>query len=200
MVGQNMANDEMNQTSADENLDKSGSGNPVPAESAEETAECGLNEEEALRLKVATLESKLVEQKDEVLRARADFENSRKRMEKDKQAFVRYGLEGLLKDILPCLDSFEQATSQQTDGVGDEQLREGVTLVKKQLLEVLSKHGLIQVESEGALFDPEQHQAVRKEESGDVSEEIVGEVYQQGFKLHDRLLRPAMVSVQMPKG
>ncbi len=71
--------------------------------------------------------------------------------------------------------------------------------LKKQLMEVLAKHGLEQVESNGSAFDPELHQAIRKEESDAVEVETVGDVYQQGFTLHDRLLRPAMVSVLMPK-
>lgn len=192
-----MANEEMNQSGTDENLETSGAENVEQPETAEENE---VSEEEALRLKVSALEAELADQKAEVLRARADFENSRKRMERDKQTFVKYGIEGLLKDILPCLDSFEQATMQAAGEEAADQLKEGVLLVKKQLVEILSKHGLTQVESSGAVFDPELHQAIRKDESGDVKEETVGEVYQQGFMLHDRLLRPAMVSVLMPKG
>lgn len=169
-----------------------------------------LDTEQSLRLRVEELEAELSEQKNEFLLSRADLENSRRRMEKDKQTFLKYGLEGMLKDLLPCIDSFEQAIGQShlgEDGVSEAKdsesktkaFRDGVLLVKKQLSEVLAKHGLTQVESEGCEFDPDLHQAIRKEESDDVEKEMVGETYQHGFMLHDRLIRPAMVSVLMPK-
>lgn len=149
--------------------------------------------------RISLLEAQLEDKKAELLRARADFENSRRRLERDKDTFVRYGLENILKDMLPCLDSFEQAVISPSDEDSLEKLQEGVLLVKKQLVEILAKHGLTKVESDGATFNPELHQAIRKEESDEVCEEKVGEVYQHGFMLHDRLLRPAMVSVKMPK-
>ena len=152
-----------------------------------------------MRNKISELEATVAEQKNEFLRARADLENTRKRVEKDKQTFLKYGLEGILRDMLPCLDSFEQAVSQADDESAGSKFKEGVLLVKKQLKEVLEKHGLQQVESDDAVFDPDLHQAIRKEESDAVEKETVGQVYQQGFLLHDRLLRPAMVSVLMPK-
>jgi molecular chaperone GrpE len=189
MTDQNSANEEVN-----ENVDAQ-----VGAEghNPEETQE--IDELTSLKAKLEEAEAKSTDQQAEFLRARADLENSRKRMEKEKQTFIKYGLEGVLKDILPCLDSFEQATTQNTQEQSAEDLKEGVLLVKKQLLEVLAKHGLEQVESNGSAFDPELHQAIRKEESDAVEVETVGDVYQQGFTLHDRLLRPAMVSVLMPK-
>lgn len=191
MTDQNSANEEIN---ANENVDAQ-----VGAEGRDPEATQEIDELTGLKAKLAELEAKSTEQQAEFLRARADLENSRKRMEKEKQTFIKYGLEGVLKDILPCLDSFEQATTQNTQEQSVEDLKEGVLLVKKQLLEVLAKHGLEQVESNGSAFDPELHQAIRKEESDGVKVETVGDVYQQGFTLHDRLLRPAMVSVLMPK-
>lgn len=191
MTEQNPANEEVN---TNENVEAQ-----VGAEGQDSAENQETDELTVLKAKVAELEAQATEQQADFLRARADLENSRKRVEKEKQSFIKYGLEGVLKDLLPCLDSFEQATAQNTQEQSAGDLKEGVLLVKKQLLEVLAKHGLTQVESNGAAFDPELHQAIRKEESDAVEVETVGDVYQQGFTLHDRLLRPAMVSVLMPK-
>lgn len=199
MVDHNMAS-EVNQDGTNaENMEPVNGENVENLNSAEQEASAE-NVEQALKNKVAALEAELAEQKADFLRARADLENSRKRLEKDKQVFIKYGLEGILKDLLPCLDSFEQAVAQadEQDNVG--KFKEGVILVKKQLHEVLVKHGLSQVEAHDAVFNPDLHQAIRKEEADGVEEEKVGEVYQHGYSLHDRLLRPAMVSVIMPKG
>ena len=135
MVDQNMANEETNQTGTNENPETAAAENleqTAGAEGVDSAAATEVSEEEALRLKVETLEAELTEQKGEVLRARADFENSRRRLEKDKQTFKKYGLEGILKDILPCLDSFEQAVAQAATEEAAEKLKEGVVLVKKQ--------------------------------------------------------------------
>lgn len=167
------------------------------AQGVEESASENATELETLQAKVTELEYELQEKENDFLRARADLENARRRMEKEKSDFIKYGLEGVMKDLLPCLDSFEQATSQ-AEGTEEEALRQGVDLVKRQLFDVLGKHGLSVVESDGAVFDPSYHQAIRKEESSDVENETVGQVYQAGYTLNGRLLRPAMVSVLMP--
>jgi molecular chaperone GrpE len=198
MVDQDMASEEQNGANGQNSPGAENVENTSSQEQADGSNE-EVTEEQALRNRVAELEAEVTEQKNEFLRARADLDNTRKRVEKDKQTFVRYGLEGILKDMLPCIDSFEQAVAQGGDEEAVAKFKEGVLLVKKQLVEVLEKHGLKQVESEGAGFDPDLHQAIRKEESDEVKEETVGQVYQQGFMLHDRLLRPAMVSVLMPK-
>ncbi len=136
-----------------------------------------------------------------VLRLSADMENLRKRVEKEKADLAKYGQEKLLKDLLPVLDSFEKALPE-ADHSADSAVAafaEGAHLVKKQLLEVLEKHGFEEVAGEkGDTFDPNLHQAIQRIESADVSDEVLHEVYAKGYSLHGRLVRAAMVSVLVP--
>lgn len=148
------------------------------------------------------------EEEQEALRQRADIENLRRRLSKEKHQAAKYALEACISDLLPCLDSLERALSSCGEedcgdtehGQADAQaLSQGVSLVQKQLLSSLEKHGLERVESGGQSFDPEIHQAVRTEPSSEVTCDTVAEVYQNGYKLHDRLLRPAVVRVLSPQ-
>jgi molecular chaperone GrpE len=144
---------------------------------------------------------------DKYLRSLADLENSKRRAEKDKSEMLKYALENVLKDLLPVLDSFDKAmafvhhanNNDDADGAPDwRAFYQGVELVKKQLLETVSQHGLVPIVAQGAKFDPHLHQAIKKVDSGDVDEETVLEEYSRGYTLHGRLLRPAMVSVALP--
>ncbi len=140
------------------------------------------------------------------LRSLADLENSKRRAEKEKSDIIKYSLEGILKDMLPVLDSFDKALSCVVGAAmaGTEQQSEwtafyqGVELVKKQLLETVANHGLVAIEAQGAKFDPHLHQAIKKVDA-EVDEEMVAEEYSRGYTLSGRLLRPAMVSVAIPK-
>lgn len=132
------------------------------------------------------------------LRFKADIENLKRRLQKDHHATAQYVLEGLFKDLLPALDSFDRALDNQAEG--SEALVQGVSLVYKQLMDVLSKYGLEQVEcATDSPFDPELHQAVKIEHLSTVDAERVASVFQRGYKLHARLLRPAMVHVWAPE-
>ena len=136
-------------------------------------------------------------EKEEALRLRADTENLRKRLTKEKSESSKYALEGCLSALLPCLDSLEQAlsaSSAEAQGAGSA-LVKGVQLVQKQLLGALEPYGLEKVLSYEQPFDPECHQAVRTEPSSEVDVDTVVEVYQNGYRMHERLLRPAMVRV-----
>lgn len=140
-------------------------------------------------------------EKEDALRLRADTENLRRRLIKEKTESAKYALEGCMAALLPCLDSLEQALSASAvkGAHGDgKALTEGVQLVYKQLFGALEKYGLEKVESSGQPFDPECHQAVRTEPSSQVQVETVMEVYQNGYRMHERLLRPAMVRVFSP--
>ena len=141
-------------------------------------------------------------EKEDVLRLRADTENLRRRLIKEKTESAKYALEGCMAALLPCLDSLEQALSASAVKKGahgdGNALTEGVQLVYKQLFGALEKYGLEKVKSSGQPFDPECHQAVRTEPSSQVQVETVMEVYQNGYRMHERLLRPAMVRVFSP--
>jgi molecular chaperone GrpE len=131
---------------------------------------------------------------DKYLRERADLENYRRRVQKDKEDLQKYGNECLLVEILPVLDNMERALAH----VSEESLSaviEGVTLTRSMLLGVLKKFGVEPVEAKGSAFDPAFHQAMLQIESADAAPNTVIEEFQKGYILNDRLLRPAMVSV-----
>lgn len=131
--------------------------------------------------------------KDQFLRSRADFENFRKRAEREKSDFFKYALANTLRELLPVLDNFERALAADTGSVDD--FRKGVEMIYRQLLEALQKAGMQEIASENALFDPTLHEAVMREERHDVPSHTVLQVLQKGYTLQDRLLRPAMVKV-----
>jgi molecular chaperone GrpE len=130
--------------------------------------------------------------KDRYLRTLADFENFRKRADREKSDFYKYALQGVLKDLLPILDNFDRALDHAEQG---DDFHKGVLLIYKQLLDVLKKHGVKPIDESGVRFDPNIHEAVISEEDRSVPAQSVTAVLQKGYFLHDRLLRPAMVKV-----
>lgn len=133
-----------------------------------------------------------LEYKDRYMRTLADFENFRKRSEREKTEFYKYALAGLLRDLLPVLDNFDRALDHAGDG---DDFHRGVLLIYKQLYDILTKHGLKPIEQSGVPFDPKIHEAVVSEEDPSVPSHTVIAILQKGYFLHDRLLRPAMVKV-----
>jgi molecular chaperone GrpE len=130
--------------------------------------------------------------RDRYMRAIADFENFRKRSEREKTEFYKYAMAGVLKDLLPVLDNFDRALDHAEEG---DDFHKGVLLIYKQLFSVLQKHGVRTIEESGVKFDPNIHEAVVREEDDSVPSHTVTAVLQKGYFLHDRLLRPAMVKV-----
>lgn len=140
------------------------------------------------------------EYKDKYLRAHADFENSKKRLEKDKLNAIAYANESFAKDLLAVIDSFENALVS-IEGAGEEnmneifeKMKEGVKLTYDQLKKVLEKNYIKEVSCEG-VFDPEIHQVIMQVESPDHQPNEIVQVMQKGYTLKERMLRPAMVSV-----
>ena len=130
--------------------------------------------------------------KDRYMRTLADFENYRKRTDREKNDFYKYALTGVLKELLPILDNFDRALDHAEDG---DDFHKGVLLVYKQLIGVLQKHGVKPIDQSGVRFDPNIHEAVVREEDPSVPSQTVLAILQKGYFLHDRLLRPAMVKV-----
>ena len=130
--------------------------------------------------------------RDRYLRAVADFENFRKRSEREKADFVRYAVGGVLKDILPVLDNFDRALEHAEEG---DDFHKGVLMIYKQLFDVLQRHGLKPIVETGVHFDPNIHEAVISEEDDSVPNHTVVALLQKGYFIHDRLLRPALVKV-----
>jgi len=134
------------------------------------------------------------EMQNRYLRTLADFENYRKRSDREKQEFFKYALAGTIKDLLPVLDNFDRALEHAEEG---DDFHKGVLLIYKQLFDVLQKHGLKTIEEQGVPFDPNIHEGVVTEENPSVPANTVVAVLQKGYFLHDRLLRPAMVKVSV---
>ena len=131
--------------------------------------------------------------KDEQLRLLAEMDNQRKRMQRDVESARRSGVERVLAGLLPVVDSLERGLS---DGAADPaKLRAGVELTLRQLQKALSDQGLETVDPVGQAFDPEQHQAMSVVETGQFDPGTVASVMQKGYRLQERLLRPALVVV-----
>ncbi len=152
---------------------------------------------EGAEVKLVELEAQAKEAQDKYLRVAADLENVRRRHDKEKRDLAKFATEGLLRDLLPVLDSFDQALSVEVDASA-QSFRTGVELVKKGLIEVLQKHGLEPIEALGQEFNPEYHQAVAKAVSSEVLVDTVAVEMAKGYLLNGRLLRPSMVSVTQP--
>lgn len=151
--------------------------------------------------RVAALEDENAQLKDRYMRAVAEMENVRRRSEKDRLDLSKYALEGMCKDLLPVLDSFEQAVGNDVaneEASNDKSFYSGILMVKKQLLDVLKRHGLEQIDAKDKPFDPNFHQAIQRVESTEHKEETVAGEFQKGYVLNGRLIRPAMVSVFIP--
>jgi molecular chaperone GrpE len=147
----------------------------------------------------AQLEEQTAEAKrnwDLYVRERAEIENFKKRMQREKVDALRFATEPLVRDLLPVIDNLERAVDHAASGGNGQPLLEGVRLVLKSALDVLERHGVIRVEaSGGGPFDPNHHEAVMQvPDAGRRPNEVV-EQYAPGYTLHDRLLRPARVSV-----
>jgi molecular chaperone GrpE len=130
--------------------------------------------------------------KNRYVRAVADFENFRKRNERERADFARYATASVLRDMLPVLDNFDRALDHAEEG---DDFHKGVLMIYKQLFDVLEKHGLKVIDEVGVHFDPNIHEGVMREEDDSVPSHTVTAVLQKGYFLHDRLLRPAMVKV-----
>jgi len=129
------------------------------------------------------------------VRERADLENLKKRAERERIEAIRFGSERLVHDVLTVVDDLERAIRAAEEGAGGAALLDGVRLVVKSLLDVLARHGVTRVEAHGQPFDPAHHEAVAHVESDAHGAGMVIEEHRGGFRLNDRLLRPALVSV-----
>ena len=130
---------------------------------------------------------------DRLARLQADFENQRKRLVKEQADYREYALADAIKELLPIVDSFDRAIKHE--GGEDKDFRSGVELINRQLHDALAKLGVRPIPAHGEPFDPHLHQAVQMVETDEVADNHVLDELQRGYKLKDRLLRPAMVRV-----
>jgi molecular chaperone GrpE len=132
---------------------------------------------------------------DRLLRKTAEFDNFRKRTEKERQQLAEAAAADLIEDLLPLVDDLERAIRAEADSTAAEAYRRGVEMIHQRLLDLLRKRGVRPIEAVGASFDPHFHQAVAHEPSPDHREGEVMEEFSRGYMLGERLLRPAMVKV-----
>lgn len=161
--------------------------NPTPGDDSDATLESQLRDEiEALRGEIEQLRA-------DSLRERADLENQRKRVARDVEQARRFANERLLGELLPVFDSLDAGLAAAGDQTGP--LKDGMDLTYRQLLKVAADNGLAVVDPAGQPFNPEHHQAISQADAGDAAPGSVLQVFQKGYVLNDRLLRPALVVV-----
>jgi molecular chaperone GrpE len=129
-----------------------------------------------------------------LMRRQADFENFRKRTERDRSEEAKRGVERFVLDLIPVIDAFDRAL-QAHDDPRYEEYRKGVTLIRKQLWDAIAKHGVLPIEAAGKMFDPHHHQAIERVESQDFPDGTIVAVFQDGYMFNGRVLRPAIVRV-----
>jgi molecular chaperone GrpE len=168
---------------------------PVTSEERQESED---TEEVALESvpedEVTRLTRELEDVRDFVRRKQAEFENYRKRIERERKDFTDHAASELVKEILPVLDNLERALEAAESG-SEDRLREGIEITSRQFRDILVKAGLREVEALGREFDPHVHEAVGRIETNEHREGEVLEVYQKGYFFKGRLLRPALVGV-----
>jgi molecular chaperone GrpE len=145
------------------------------------------------------LRKELDEFKDQYLRKLADMENLRKRLEKEKNDYLQFALGDILLEFLEIQDNFERALQLPAEDGGGKTFRDGVELICRMGANLLSRKGVQPIEIKDGVFDPTLHHAVATEESDSVTEPRVAEVLKKGYTLHNRLLRPTLVKVLVPK-
>jgi molecular chaperone GrpE len=166
--------------------------NETPADRDEWGDAAPANEMEALLSEVDQLRATVVGLKEETLRERAELDNQRKRLARDVDVARKFANERLLSDLLPVFDSLDAGLRSST---GDSPLHAGLELTQKQLLKVAAENGLEVVNPEGAAFNPDHHQAISQSDVPGVAPGTVTNVFQKGYLLNGRLLRPALVVV-----
>jgi molecular chaperone GrpE len=182
--------------------EKTAEENSSRAESAEESgkAETESKEEVSAEDRIKELEEQVLSLKDQLLRKHADFENFKKRINKEKEDSIRYANQMILLDIIQVIDDFERAIKSSEESRDFDAFHSGIVLIESQLVSMLEKKwGLKRFDSLGEVFDPEKHQAIAMEENGSCEEPVVAEDYQKGYMFHERVLRPAKVKVSKPE-
>lgn len=163
--------------------------------------------EEAVRIAeleaaLAAAEAKVAEQKDSVLRAKAEMENARRRADSEVDKARKFALERFAGELLPVVDNLERALQMaDADNEAIKPMIEGVDITLKSFVSTIEKFGLKVIDPQGESFNPELHQAMSMQESADMAPNTVMAVMQKGYELNGRLLRPAMVMVsRAPEG
>ncbi|MFO7980519.1 MAG: nucleotide exchange factor GrpE [Candidatus Aminicenantes bacterium] len=185
-------------TEEEKKSDKSEPETETEEKGAEKKKEISLSEIKKLKEKIKEYETENEKLKEQYLREAAEKDNLRKRTEKEKNEFYQYALSELFRELISILDNFDRALEKKEEG-DKKHFREGIELIHKQLENLLKTNGIRPIELEGKKFDPRFHEALMSEESEEVKEPTISEVVQKGYMIHQRLLRPTLVKVKVPK-
>ena len=162
-------------------------------ESSEEESE-EKKEYDAEEKTIEGLEKELEETKDKMLRVLAESENTRKQIEKNRIDMAKYGVQPLARELVNILDNFDRALNSLSE-TGEKKTLEGFELIKKEISNILDKFNVKKIDALGQTFDANLHQAMFEKPTKDFNEGVVCEIVQDGYKFHERLLRPAMVGI-----
>ncbi len=190
-----------------ESLNQAQSGEEVHENDALDSESPGNNDEEGLlekdytvtEEKITALEEKVNENWNKAVQAMAELDNVRKRAERDVANAHKYGVEKLLKELVPIIDSLEQALSSQVDNIEENEavnaMKQGIQLTLQLFSDVMAKFGVHQIDPLGKPFDPNHHEAMSMQDAPDAPPGSVIAVFQKGFLLNERVIRPARVIV-----
>jgi molecular chaperone GrpE len=167
---------------------------PPPA-TAERAAAAGPPPDE-----LESLRRELQDKQDRLLRALAETDNVRRRAQRDREDYLKYANESLLRDLVPVLDNFDRALAAGRTAAGTASVVEGVELIQRELLRVLERAGVSRYSAVGQRFDPSRHEAIARVVSGEAAPDTVVHETAPGYLLHGRVLRPAMVAVAAAPG
>ncbi|MNO86930.1 heat shock protein GrpE [compost metagenome] len=176
-----------------DNVDQDQCQEEASAEQTEQVQEDAVPEEASLEIQ--KLLAEVEEHKQRLLRTQADYDNFRRRTQKEKEELGKYASAKLITELLPVVDNFERALNTTSDNAEVASYAKGVEMILRQFEGVLQAEGLTAMETVGQPFNPEYHQAIMQVESEDHEEGIVVEELQKGYLLKDKVLRPAMVKV-----
>lgn len=165
------------------------------AAQAEAAADTGPGEGEDLLAALQHAREELGQAANKYMRLQAEFDNYKKRVAKEHSEAMRYALTPLVRDLTEVLDNLERAMAHARQEQGTSSLLEGIEMVVKQIGSVFEKYGVTRITAVGEAFDPTRHEAMNVVETEDVPENQVIEEFQAGYMLHERVVRPAMVSV-----
>jgi len=139
---------------------------------------------------------KYTESQDKLIRAQADFENMRKRLEREKQDFLKYANEGIILELLNILDDLERIINlAENKHENLDAFLKGVEMILAHIYDLLKEYGVKPIEAEGKIFDPQYHEALIQVENKDLAEHTIVEVLQKGYLMHERVIRTAKVKV-----
>lgn len=176
------------------NFDNNSDAQPIAEQQDPNPVQEGAGSLEEVKHKLASVTDEFDALRDKYLRLAAEFENYKRRAQRDQSEAIRFANESLLKELLPIIDNLERAILSAKESPTLDGVAEGVDLTLKQFMETLAKFGVRPVSSVGEQFDPSRHQAVSRTASAAPANTIVEE-FRRGYLLHDRVLRAAMVSV-----